>query len=415
MSIIICPECGCEISDATESCPGCGCPASLFSELARDKRLKTTYPLSVEDRFPLGTWGGRTIRWRILQMDGDSIFAISEKGLDCRPFNSSDAKGNDWGGSDLKAWLEREFLKHAFIPEHRALIQEVTCLSVDEAEELFEDDEERSCKPTAYARGRGVFIDSDSGGCDWWLRSGGVLGPKYAAYVFDDGGVADFGDFVDSTMTAVRPALRLRLPAEGLPAPLNLCPICGKQISEYAEACPDCGCPQSLFPTAVGNRFTMGRWDGRSLRWRTLAVDGDRILAVSMVGLTCKPFNRYRYDSNDWDASDLCEWLNDSFPWLAFTSEERAKICKYTCLSVDEAKELFEDDNDRLCEPTADARRQGVTIGRVTGGCDWWLRSPGKGGPNQATFVNFAGYIGEYGCSMDHTNVAVRPALWLNL
>ena len=348
-------------------------------------------------------------------MDGDSIFAISERGLDCRPFNRTEEQGNDWDTSDLKAWLEREFLTYAFIPEHRALIREVTCLSADEAQELFEDDEERSCKPTAYARGRGVFANSDSGGCEWWLRSGGKLGAKFAAYVFDDGMLDEYGTYVSDSVTAVRPALRLTLPAEGLPAPLNICPACGRQISEYAEACPDCGCPQSLFPGQVGNRFSLGRWDGQSLRWRTLKVDGDRILAVSMVGVTCKPYNRDRYCRNDWESSYLCEWLNDSFPWLAFIAEERAKICEYTCLTVAEAKELFEDDNDRLCEPTADARRQGVTVGRVTGGCDWWLRSPGKGGSDCATFVNFAGYIGEYGCSMNHTNVAVRPAIWLNL
>ena len=415
MSLITCPECGREIPAAAESCPGCGCPTALFAKLARDKRLKTVYPLQEGDGFALGVWGGRSIRWRVLKVDGDRIFAISGKALDCRPFNHADEKGNDWDTSDLKAWLERVFLNGAFIPEHRALIQEVTCLSSEEAEELFEDDEERSCKPTAYAHGRGAFIDSDSGGCNWWLRSPGTLGNGYIAYVWDDGGLDGYGTYASDSMTAVRPALRLRVPEGGLPAPLNICPACAKQVSEYAAQCPDCGCPQTLFPGEVGNRFELGRWDGQSLRWRTVAVDGNRILAVSMAGLTCKPFNRYRYDSNDWDSSDLCRWLNETFPLLAFSAEERARIREVTCLSVDEAEELFEDDGDRLCEPSAQASREGVTTGRVTGGCDWWLRSPGLGGSECATFVNFAGYVGKYGCRMDHTNVAVRPAIWLEL
>ena len=170
-----------------------------------------------------------------------------------------------------------------------------------------------------------------------------------------------------------------------------------------------------MFPGQVGNRFTMGRWDGQDIPWRTLKVEGDRILAISMVGLTCKPLNRYHDEGNEWESSYLRSWLDESFPLLAFTSEERARIGEITCLTVEEAETLFEDDDDRLCKPTACAGREGVTIGRVTGGCDWWLRSPGLGGPDCATFVNFAGYIGAYGCDVNHTNIAVRPAVWLDL
>ena len=415
MALITCPECGCEISHIAETCPHCGCPTALFPELERATRLKTTYALREDDRFSLGVWGGRSVRWRVLKAEGNLICAISEKGLDCQPFNHSKEKGNDWDSSDLKAWLEQEFLERAFTRGERALILDVTCLSVDEVEELFEDDEERSCKPTAYAEGRGVFVNPDSGGCEWWLRSAGKLGAEFAAYAFEDGMLDEYGTSVDDSMTAVRPALRLQLPTRGLPALLNICPVCGSRISKHTKQCPDCGCPRSDFPREVGNRFQMGSWDGEDLEWRTLKMDGDRILAVSSVGVTCRPFNYSRYGSNDWNSSDLCEWLNESFPYLAFNYVERERISEVTCLSVYEVKELFEDDTDRICPPTADASRQGVTVGRMTGGCDWWLRSGGRGGSDQATFVNFAGYVGEYGCHMDHTNVAVRPAVWLKL
>ena len=415
MALITCPECGCELSEAAESCPGCGCPTSLFAQLERDLLLKSAPALREDDCFSLGVWGGRSIRWRALEAEGDRIFAISEKGLDCKSFNHTDEQGNDWDTSDLKAWLEREFLERAFTRKERARVLGVTCLSVDEAEAYFEDDEDRICRPTGYARGRGLYVDGDSGGCDWWLRSPGTFGSEYVAYVFDDGMLDEDGAPVSSSMVAVRPVLRLQLPMGRVPEPLSICPVCGKRVSKHAEQCSDCGCPQAMFSRQVGNGFTMGRWDGQAIPWRTLKVEGNRIFAISMVGLTTKPFNRYRFDDNDWDSSYLREWLDDSFPLLAFSAEERAKIREITCLTVDEAKELFEDDSDRICPPTDDASRQGVTIGVVTGGCDWWLRSPGLGGPDCATFVNFAGYIGEYGCQMDHTNVAVRPAVWVEV
>ena len=415
MSLITCLECGCELSETAESCPSCGCPVSLFPKLERARSWESPFIPREESGFSLGAWGGESIRWRTLEADGNSIFAVAGKCLDCKPFNRSREQGNDWESSDLKAWLEQEFAKKAFTPRERALVSEVTCLSLDEVEEYFEDEEDRSCRPTAFACRQGALIDSTSGGCDWWLRSPGELGPEYAAYVFDDGYVDDTGSDVSDSCIAVRPALRLRLASDGLPASLFICPGCGRRISGYAEKCPGCGCPQSLFPKAVGNRFMMGSWDGRDIPWRTLKVEGNRILAISMLGLTCKPFNKNRYVSNDWDSSDLHRWLSIAFPLLAFSFEERAHISEVTCLTVEEAETLFADDEDRLCKPSACASREGVTLGRVTGGCDWWLRSPGLGGSDCATFVNFAGYIGRYGCDMNHTNVAVRPAVWLDL
>lgn len=37
---------------------------------------------------------------------------------------------------------------------------------------------------------------------------------------------------------------------EGTPMALITCPDCGKQISEHAESCPNCGCPSSYFPAS---------------------------------------------------------------------------------------------------------------------------------------------------------------------
>lgn len=47
------------------------------------------------------------------------------------------------------------------------------------------------------------------------------------------------------------------------------------------------------------------------------------------------------------------------------------------CLSINEAEHYFGSDNERQCNPTAFARKQGAYV--YNDCCFWWLRSPGDG------------------------------------
>ena len=170
----------------------------------------TSPDLHAGDRFTMGSWGGEPIEWRVLEIADGTALAISERGLDCRPFNSSRAKGNDWETSDLKAWLEREFLPGAFSDDEQCRIREVPCLSVDEVKQYFSGDDDRICYPTAYAKAQGLWTFS-SGRCLWWLRSPGSYGSEYAALVDFDGYVCTSGYYVALDLLAVRPALILNL------------------------------------------------------------------------------------------------------------------------------------------------------------------------------------------------------------
>ena len=111
-----------------------------------------------------------------------------------------------WETSDLKAWLEREFLPGVFTDDERSFIREVTCLSSEEAERYFRDDEDRICKPTPHA----VQNLSWDEGCYWWLRSRGTGDAMFAAFVRPDGSIDKRGGSV-AAFRAVRPALRLHL------------------------------------------------------------------------------------------------------------------------------------------------------------------------------------------------------------
>ena len=174
--------------------------------------------LSVGDVVPFGLYeqdgntgnGKEVITWRVLAVEGDRVLLISEYGLDCREFNSSKSKGNDWEGSDLKAWLTGTFKTAAFTSEQQAQVAQITCLGVDEANAYFSSDKDRVCKPTAYAKTQGVWTSS-SGACIWWLRSPGSRGSESAAYVYYFGHVYTDGRDVDYDINAVRPALWLTL------------------------------------------------------------------------------------------------------------------------------------------------------------------------------------------------------------
>ena len=89
---------------------------------------------------------------------------------------------------------------------------------------------------------------------------------------------------------------------------------------------------------------------------------------------------------------------------------------KIFLLSIDEAEKYFkdgkDDGKDRECKPTNYAKKQGVYT--VSGNCYWWLRSPGRN-QDSAAYVHYYGFMGGEGSNVICNNLAVRPALWINL
>lgn len=185
--------------------------------------------LSPGKTFEMGTWvqgaGPSPITWQVLQVVPRTLFArgkafvISEYGIDGQVFNSDLEKGNEWSSSDLKSWLNSEFLSSAFTSEEKAIIHEVTCLSIEEAKTLFDDDEARLCRATPYAGFEKNAPTGNGAKCFWWLRSPGEnelfedddpFKHSAAAYVDYYGAVDSDGMPVDGIL-AVRPALWLDL------------------------------------------------------------------------------------------------------------------------------------------------------------------------------------------------------------
>jgi len=176
------------------------------------------------------------IEWLVLGVGNGVAFLISRYGLDCQRYHRYKT-GITWDKSDLREWLNNNFLNAAFSKEEQEMIaysklknnsvtvdlwdrvihvdggsyytsDRIFCLSLDESKYVMERLRylnEMPCIPTEYARKRGAEVKKN--GCSWWFRSPGHI--QYAAsFAYGDN---VWGDCVDSDYVAVRPALWLKL------------------------------------------------------------------------------------------------------------------------------------------------------------------------------------------------------------
>ena len=67
----------------------------------------------------------------------------------------------------------------------------------------------------------------------------------------------------------------------------------------------------------------------RSNRWLVLAVEGDKALVINKYALDCKEYNT-SYASVTWETCSLRNWLNRTFLYTAFSSEEKNSIISST-------------------------------------------------------------------------------------
>ena len=163
------------------------------------------------------------------------MLLISRYGLDARAYHRTKPYPT-WEKSDIRRWLNDDFLNTAFTQEEQKAIEirkistpsyskygffnsggadtkdKIWLLSEDEAWSYINGDRARRTEATAYTVAKGVYKYSN-GYCEWWLRSPGYES-GYAFYVSGDGSVFASGN-VDDKYFAVRPALWLNLDTAG--------------------------------------------------------------------------------------------------------------------------------------------------------------------------------------------------------
>lgn len=187
---------------------------------------------NIGDKVTFGTYeqdndtsnGKEDIEWLVLAKEDDRILVISDKALDCQPYNTA-AISTTWENCSLRKWMNSTFLNDAFSVEDQAHIKitnisadenpnyntnsgnattdKIFLLSINEVKEYFDSDRTRQCAPTEYTIANKVKGDTV---CSWWLRTSGHF-QDYTASVSRDGSVDYSGTGVHLNHTGVRPAM----------------------------------------------------------------------------------------------------------------------------------------------------------------------------------------------------------------
>jgi hypothetical protein len=176
------------------------------------------------------------IEWLVLKKTDSKVLLLSRYGLDCKQYHHEYACMT-WEKSDLRNWLNGEFLSNAFSPAEQEKIavtklanddnpvygtfgganteDRVFLLSIAEADSLFNDDAARKCVQMSDAVGIRAFLSSKNfingrACCYWWLRSPGSN--QGSASAVQRSGTLDLrGEHILYGYGAVRPALWVNL------------------------------------------------------------------------------------------------------------------------------------------------------------------------------------------------------------
>lgn len=185
----------------------------------------------------------------------------------------------------------------------------------------------------------------------------------------------------------------------------------------------------------AGQIYVMGTYGGEKIQWRVLKIKGKKALLFSEKGLESKVYHGELCDIT-WEQCDLRQWLNEEFVNIAFSPEEKDRLVKTEVknpknleyetdggnstkdqvflLCIDEVREYFKTDEERICYPTEYAKKQGVWVKEGDGSCIWWIRSPGSLSGSAAKVID-TGFVDGKGSNVNHNFFAVRPAAWINL
>lgn len=189
-------------ADAASTCQNISKNSALVESKIKEENEKHEQIVSKHQkqqksfgRYPTAKNGSPVpIEWLVLESTDSKALIISKYALDSMRYH---AFVNDWEKSTLRYWLNNEFVDRAFSAEEQKRIIEtsnnndplvktsfihnkdtidrVFLLSVDEAEQYFQDAEKRTVKATEYAVSHRAEV-MGNGKSWWWLRTPTVVG-----------------------------------------------------------------------------------------------------------------------------------------------------------------------------------------------------------------------------------------------
>ena len=397
--------------------------------------------------------GKEPIEWLILKKEEDRALLISRKALDCRPYHQEPRKAVTWETCSLRGWLNGAFFEDAFSAKEQKKILSTTVaadpnpyydtdpgndttdkvflLAFNEREIVFYDINSQKCEPTATAKANGVWTDK-YGNCQWWLRTPGN-DPDQVALIGEEGYGYGGGWSASDPEIAVRPVLWISMEGNATDDPETTVPDTENTV--YFG--------KGVEGTDVGYIYRFGTYEQdndtangpEDIEWLIVKKDGNRALLLSKDALDCRPYHTGQSDVT-WETCELRSWLNGTFYNTAFSADEQKRIqtvtvtadknTEYTTsqgkdtedkiflLSEKETLAYLNSDYARKCAATQYAIAQGAYQNNDSGCCWWWLRTAGAEN-NSVILIFHLGFVLNDGSEVDHSRIAVRPAMWIEL
>lgn len=170
------------------------------------------------------------IEWEIVCIENDKVLLLSVNCLDSRCFNRH---GSDcsWKNSDIRSWLNGDFVHEAFSDMERKLIVPCSCeasanpirsdrrcggsgcdedkiflLSLEQLKKYSIPVSKRLSPATPYAKKQGIFYGRNDF-ANWWLRTPGYNASSEMFVRYYDGEPDNIGHTADSDSHGVRPAM----------------------------------------------------------------------------------------------------------------------------------------------------------------------------------------------------------------
>ena len=216
------------------------CICLLFAMCFSSNAMALTVPVpQVGDVIEFGHYeqdnvldnGKEPIEWIVLEVQDDKAWLMSKYCLEVVIFYPQRVKMY-WGISDLRTWMNGDFIQEAFSAEEQALIQTTTVkndnphgirgagadtldqvylLSKSEVLHFMPELEDRIAYPTEYANAQGCTLGDALGSCRWWTRTPGAR-PMDICGMRVDGRITEYGmQDVDWPGNTMRPVMWIKV------------------------------------------------------------------------------------------------------------------------------------------------------------------------------------------------------------
>ena len=171
--------------------------------------------------------GKEPISWIVMQVEDNKAMLLSEYCIDTVIFYPERVPMY-WGKSDLRTWMNDDFIKEAFTPEEEASILTTTVknenphgmkgggndtldrvylLSKEEVLHFFPEMADRVAYPTELAKSKGCTVSDETGSCRWWTRTPGARNLDICGMRLD-GRISAYGmQDVDWPTNTMRPVM----------------------------------------------------------------------------------------------------------------------------------------------------------------------------------------------------------------